>query len=280
MKSTLIKVYSENNQFQAIETLRRNRIKRHKSREFFVEGVRAITQAVENHWLINALVYSREQRLSDWASRIIATSGAKKLIELPLPLLRKLSQKEDSSELLAVVAMPDDDLMRIPIKRDNLVVVLDRLASPGNIGTIMRSVDAMQANGLILSGHSADLYDPETIQATTGSFFSVPTVRVSSPQDLISWIEQQKNGPGGLQVVGTSAKVSIPVYEHDFRGSILLLVGNETHGLSDAYKALADVMVTIPMHGYASSLNVACATSILLYEITRQRQTALQHLSG
>jgi len=204
---------------------------------------------------------------------MIASSGAARLIEMPLALVEKLSQKEDSSELLAVVGIPPDDLLRIPVERRGLVVLLDRLGSPGNIGAIMRSCDALGADGLIVSGHSADLYDPETVRATTGSFFSVPAVRVESHQALLGWIAARKAAPGGLQVVGTSAKASLPLREVDLRRPTLLLVGSETHGLSEAYKTLADAMAVIPMGGYASSLNVAAAASIMLYEASRQRDS-------
>ena len=145
MKSTLIKVYTENNDFQYIETLRRNRTRRHASREFFLEGVRAINQALKEGWKVNAWIYTRETRLSDWAAGILNNIPAPRHYELPFALLKKLSQKEDTSELLALAAMPPDDLERIPAAR--LVVVLDRPASPGNLGAIIRSCDALGADG-------------------------------------------------------------------------------------------------------------------------------------
>jgi tRNA G18 (ribose-2'-O)-methylase SpoU len=271
MKATVARIYSENADFQHIETLRRNRTKRNKSGEFFVEGVRAINQAMRNKWIINTLVYSRDQRLSDWAEGVIAHAGAKTLYELPSSLMEKLSQKEEASELLAIVAMPPDDLTRIPVRDDLLVVVFDRPASPGNLGTVIRSCDALRVDGMIITGHAVDLYDPETIRATAGSFFIVPTVRLPSQNELVPWLNELRRRIPGLQVIGTSAKAQIRVRDHDFTLPTVLLIGNENHGLSENYKALCDAMVTIPMYGSTTSLNVACATSILLYEIARQR---------
>ncbi len=269
--TTLIKIFSENSEFQHIETLRRNRVKRSRSGEFFVEGVRAISLAVEKGWAINALVFSREKRLSDWAAGIIEKAGALRHYELPLRLMEKLSQKEDTSELLALVATPPDDLARILPRDPALILVLDRPMSPGNLGSILRSCDALGVDGLVISGHTADLYDPETIRATTGSFFCVPAVRLPSHKELIPWIEDLKLRQPGLQVVGTSAKARQVIWEHDFRAPTVLLVGNENHGLSEAYRALCDRMLTIPMGGCASSLNMANAASVLLYEVSRQR---------
>lgn len=266
------KIFTRNSEFQYIETLRRNRIKRNQSKEFFVEGVRAIDQALLNHWEINAFVYSREKRLSDWAEKILLQSTAKKHYELAADLLKEISQKDEPSELIGLLSMPGDDLRRIPLQENPLVVVLDRPILPGNIGSVIRSCDALGVDGLIITGHSADLYDPETIRATTGSFFSIPTVRLTSQRELAPWINELKQRYPDLRIVGTSAKASQGIDQFNFRLPTILVAGNETHGISENYRAVCDAMATIPMSGSASSLNLACAVSILLYEISRQRR--------
>jgi len=275
LSPTVTRIYSENNHFQYVDTLRRRREKRHKHREFFVEGVRAINQALAYDWTINAFLYSREKDLSDWATGILARSRARTHFEVPLPLLQKLSNKTEPSELIALVAMPDDDLTRIPLTNDLCAVVFDRPASPGNLGTLIRSCDALRASGLVITGHAVDLYDPETISATTGSFFAVPTVRVPGPGDLLPWFDTIRRTIGPVQIVGSSAKATIDLAGHDFTKPTVLLVGNETWGLSAAFKELCDIMVTIPIAGSATSLNVACAASIMLYEIDRQRRNCM-----
>lgn len=267
-----VRIFSENNDFQYAETLRRNREKRHRQREFFVEGVRSINQALKYHWRIRAFLYSREHKLSDWAQQILRASQAETHYELPFALLDKLSNKEETSELIALVSMPEDDLARIPTNEQMLIVIFDRPASPGNLGTIIRSCDALNADGLIITGHSVDLYDPETLCATTGSFFALPIVRASSPRELIPWITTLRQRYDALHIVGSDEKAEIDIAEYDFRQPTLLIVGNETWGMSAAYRELCDVIVKIPIQGSASSLNVACATSILLYEIDRQRR--------
>jgi 23S rRNA (uridine2479-2'-O)-methyltransferase len=271
MKPTVTRIYVENSEFQQIETLRRNRVKRNRSGTFFVEGVRAINQAVLNNWPIHAFIYTRERGLSDWAEGVLAGSHAKIHFELPADLIQKLSQKEETSELIAIVVMAADDLSRIPVRDDFLVVVFDRPSNPGNLGTIIRSCDALRAAGLIVTGHSVDLYDPETIRATAGSFFSVPAIRLPSHRELVSWLDELRGRLPRLQVIGTSAKASVPISQHDLTAPTMFVIGNENHGLSENYRALCDAMVTIPMYGSATSLNVACATSILLYEVARQR---------
>lgn len=272
--SKIIKIHSENDVFQNMETMRRNRDKRNKLNEFVFEGVRNINNAIKHGWKINSFVYASGKKLSSWAMDILRTSKARTHYELPQALMKKLSAKEEESELIAVAEIPKDNLTKISVRKDFLVVVFDRPSSPGNLGTLIRSADALGANGLIISGHAVDVYDPETISATTGSLFSLPIVRVQSQKDLILWFEQVKKQLGSLQIVGTDEKGSVLISEHDFNMPTVLLVGNETLGLSVAYKELCDVLVNIPMQGSASSLNVACASSIALYEVGRQRGLA------
>ncbi len=270
----MLMIQKRDSDFQYLETLTRNRVKRRQSGEFFVEGVRPINQARAHGWTINALVYSRDSRLSDWAEEVIRAAGAKRSYVLSAQLMEEISQKEEPSELIALVQTPPDDLNRIPVGPGLLAVVLDRPMLPGNIGTIIRSADALNASGLILTGHSADLYDPETIRATTGSFFSLPSVRLPSQKELMTWVERIRGACPGLQIVGTSAKATQLIWEVDLTRPTVLVVGNETHGLSEGYRAACDLMAKIPMHGSASSLNLASATSILLYEVERQRERA------
>ena len=270
----ITRVYSENNDFQYVETLRRRREKRHKSRAFFVEGVRPINQALRYGWTVNAFLYAHDAQLSDWARGILASSRAATHYELPAHLMERLSNKEEPSELIALLAMPADDLSRIPLTPGLRVVVFDRPASPGNLGTIIRSCDALGADGLVITGHSVDLYDPETISASTGSFFAIPTVRLPSSRELRPWFDAIRAAVGPFNVVGSSARGTVDLAEHDFTAPTVLVVGNETWGLSAGYKELCDALVRIPIVGSATSLNVASATSIMLYELDRQRRAA------
>lgn len=272
MSPRILRVSRENNQYQHAEVLRRNRQKRQQFGEFFVEGVRAINGVLEFGWTITAFLYAPEAGLSDWATDILRRSSAALHLELTPALMAQLSEKTETSELIALVAMPEDDLTRIPVSGDLLVVVADRPQNPGNVGTLIRSCDALGANGLIVSGHAVDLYDPEVIRATTGSLFSLPVVRISSPRDLLAWREQLTAQIGSIQLVGMDEHAALTTWEQEFRGPTILLAGNETWGLSAAYLEMATALVRIPIGGFATSLNMAVATSIVLYEIERQRK--------
>jgi TrmH family RNA methyltransferase len=161
---------------------------------------------------------------------------------------------------------------RIPTDGDLLVVVVDRPASPGNLGTIIRSCDAFGATGVIVTGHGVDLYDPLTIRASVGSFFAVPCIALSSHREVSAWAESLRVERSGMSLIGTSAHADSSLRDFSWGSDVMLVIGNETSGLSHAYREMCDAVVKIPMRGTATSLNAAVATSILLYEIDSYRR--------
>lgn len=263
-------ISKENAAFQVMYALKTNREKRNKL-GFLIEGVRNINNAIERGWRINTFIYSSEHRLSDWAMNILKHSTADTHYDMSLDLMEKLSGKNEPSELLAIADIPPDDIAKIPVSENLLVVVFDRPASPGNLGAIIRSCDGMGASGLIVTGHATDVYDPETISATTGSLFTFPVVRLESQKQLLPWVEEVKAKFPTLQIVGADESGTTTIYDCDLTVPTIIVVGNEKVGLSAGYKAMVDTLLTIPMEGSASSLNVAVATSIILAEVKRQR---------
>ena len=271
MSVKIKRIYSENNDYQHIEVIKRNREKRNKSKEFFVEGVKSIERAIQNNWQIISFVYSPQKKLSNWANDILHNSMATVHYELPLELMEKLSDKEESSEIIAIVSMPKNDLSRIKISQDLLIVVFDRPSNYGNLGTIIRSCDSFKADGLIITGHCVDLYDPQTIRSSMGSLFAIPILK-SEPSELLPWLSEIKRNYSDLQIIGTSAKTKQIISDEKLNKPTVLFIGNETEGLSMNYKNFCDHLITIPIYGSATSLNVACAASICLYEVDRQRR--------
>ncbi|ADL44031.1 MULTISPECIES: TrmH family RNA methyltransferase [Micromonospora] len=265
-------ITTRNASFQQWQALLTNRTKRQRSGEFLVQGVRPITVALEQGWEIRALLHPDRQPLSRWCRDLLDRSDARRVALAP-ELMRELSGKEEESpELLAVVAQPADDLARIPVGPAMLVVVFDRPKTPGNIGTLIRSADAFGASGVIITGHAADPYDPKAVRATTGSLFALPVVRVPSHRDVLDWVAAVRaDGLPQVQIIGTDEHGDVDVAEHDLTGPTLLLIGNETHGLSKGWQEASDRMVRIPIVGAASSLNAAAAGTVALYEAARQR---------
>ena len=267
-----LEVSTANTAFQRIDVLRRNRNKRHRYGEFVVEGVRAINGALAAGWTVRSFAYPRDRQLSRWATDILATSTAESHLAVAPALFETISEKEDSSELLAVVAMRPDSVERIPTGPGMAVVVVDRPGSPGNLGTLIRSCDAFGVAGVIVTGHGVDLYEPATIRASVGSFFSVPCIALESHREVAEWVGELRESYNGLTVVGTSARASSELRGFRWGTEVVLLVGNETNGLSHAYREMCDDIVRIHMRGTATSLNAAVSTSIVLYELDTHRR--------
>lgn len=262
-KGGTARVGTRNARFQQWAALLSNRTKRNRSGEFLVHGVRPITLAVEHGWPVRALLYASGRRLSDWADGMVRDTEAER-VEMAPELLAELAGKDDA-ELVAVAGLPADDLSRIT--PGGPVVVFDRPSDPGNIGTVVRSADAFGAAGVIVTGHAADVYDPKAVRASTGSLFAVPVVRVSAAGDVVAWARA-----ADIRIVGTDESGTHDVFRRDLRGPTLIVIGNETRGMSAAWLAACDETVRIPIGGAASSLNAAAAATVLLYEAARQRE--------
>ena len=259
------RVHSANADFQLALSLRDNRKQRARRRRFLVEGVRAIDAAVAAGWSIDAFWHAERATLSRWALAHLDREAARTAYELPPALLAELSERDEPSELVAVAELPPDDLARIPVRERGLVVVFDRPALPGNVGSVIRSADALGADGVVVTGHAADPYDPQAVRAALASFFALPVVRAERPRDVAAHLP-------GYRVVGTSARAETAVDAADLTAATALVVGNETRGLSAAWRELCDELVAIPMIGAATSLNAAAAAAVLLYEAARQRR--------
>lgn len=266
-------IYSRDAVFQKFQVLRTNRNKRHRYGQFLVEGVRNLNQAVANGWSIASFLYPRDRELSGWARGILRDVKTEENFRLSPELMEELSGKEDTSELMAVVDMRKGGAEQFELSGNPLLVLFDRPSNRGNLGTLLRSCDGLGADGLILTGHGVDLYDPEVVTASMGSFFQVPAVHLEL-RDVTAYIDTLRERYPGFRTVGTTAHKQHPVWGEDLAGPVMLLLGNETDGLSYSFKQSCDVLCTIPMaeDGSASSFNVSCAGTVLLYEAVRQRQ--------
>jgi len=267
-----INIYSKNSTYQKFEVLKTNRNKRYRYNEFLVEGVRSLNEAVQNHWKIKSFLYDKSS-LSDWARNMIRNVHTEQNYCLASGLMQDLSGKTDPSELMAIIEMREDQLEHIPLSSNPFIVLFDRPSNKGNLGTMIRSCDALGADMLIITGHAVDLYDPDVVVSAMGSFFNMPVVRITDNAELFSYIDRLKNIYPAFKVVGTTAHKEKPLYYEDLSQPLMCMMGNETMGLNKVFKEYCDELCTIPMDekSYASSFNVSCAASILMYEVVRQR---------
>jgi rRNA methylases len=268
-----VKISTKNATYQKFEVLLSNRNKRHRYNEFLIEGVRNINEAIKNNWQINSFIYPGGRTLSNWAWDLICEVKTKVNYELSASLMAELSGKEDTSELIAVAEMKGND-GDMTLSENPLIVLFDRPSNKGNLGTLIRSCDAFGADELIITGHSVDVYEPDVISASMGSFFKLPFRRLSDNSEIDEYIAGLRANYPKLKIVGTTAHKETSIYDVDMTGPVLFLIGNETDGLSQHYCEICDVMATIPMgeSSAASSFNVSCAGTVMLYEAVRQRK--------
>lgn len=254
-----------------VKQARALRDKKHRRAEgrFLAEGLRILTEAREAGTLPETLFYSDASHplLRELIAQTEAAGG--EAIETNADILHKISGKENPQTVLGVYAALDTSLDRIDRDAAPLWIVAQALRDPGNIGTILRTGDAVGAGGLILIDDCADPFSVEAVRASMGALFT-QKVATARWDEFVPWL---RSGPG--QLIGTSLKASHDYQEPCYTRPSFILVGNEQAGLPEAYEAECDVLVKMPMLGKADSLNAAVATAVMAYEVINQwRRTA------
>ncbi|WP_280346975.1 TrmH family RNA methyltransferase [Nocardia neocaledoniensis] len=272
------RVSTRNASVQVWQAYLSNRTKRNRDGRFLVQGVRPITQALANDWPLETLLYRLGgPDLSSWAREVLDTAEVPQIGLVP-ELMAELGEKSAAApEIVAVAVSRQPELAEYapgePGEDAPVVVVFDRPNSPGNLGTLIRSADAFGASGVIVTGHGADQFDPQAVRASTGSLFAVPVLRAPGPGQVLEFRDRQVARGIPTRIVGTDEHAPSTIYDYDFTEATILVVGNETTGMSAAWAEACDDLVTIPMGGTASSLGAPSAGAIGLYEIARQRRT-------
>ena len=156
---------------------------------------------------------------------------------------------------------------KVKAKKNPFFLIAESIEKPGNLGTILRSCDAVGVDGVIVCDRCTDIYNPNVVRASVGTLFTVPVIEASR-EETLAWLKQH-----GVQILSSTPSTNLEYTEADLSGSIAIVVGTEQLGLSDTWLDAADLKVRIPMMGVADSLNVATATTLLLYEVLRQRRS-------
>jgi TrmH family RNA methyltransferase len=263
---------------RAITSLQNERVKlirslnmRKSRREtglFVAEGAFALVAARDAGWKPAILAFLAGSAAAGVARELLAWAEAAgaECLEVSQAVLGKLAAKENPQTMLAVFEQRWQRLPAPPAAgSDALWVVLEAVRDPGNLGTIVRTADAVGASGVVLVGASVDPYSREAVRATMGSVFSVPLVRASQ-EEALRWIARW---PG--DVVGTRLDASEDFRSQPWRAPMLLLMGSEGPGLSRELSTMCTRLVRIPMAGRLDSLNLAVAAALMLYEMRRER---------
>lgn len=251
---------------QLIKKIRKLRLSKYRnaSGEFFIEGAKFVSEAMECGWDIQHLVVAPEMIKSEFANKIIATasSGGIEIIEVSNSVFDTIASKDLVQGIGATVRIqPRQELPTM--KKNDLWVCLEGVQDPGNLGTILRTSDAAGANGVILIGDCVDQYDPSVIRSSMGAFFCQPIIKASLGE-IENWKKKHR-----VTCVGTSDQATTMYDNVPYALPTLIMMGSEREGLSNKTSSVCDMFVGIPMMGRCDSLNLAVATGIMLYEVVR-----------
>ena len=236
---------------------------------FIAEGLRILAEARDAGFLPRILFLGAGTRhpLLDAIVADMESAGGE-AIETNTDILHKLSGKDNPQTVLGVFEAFDTGLERIDRSEADLWIVAQALRDPGNLGTILRTGDAVGAGGLILVDDCVDPFSVEAVRASMGALFT-QKIAAADWNSFIAWL---RSGEGEL--IGTSLRATADYQEPRYRAPTFILVGNEAQGLPEAYESECDRLVKIPMFGKADSLNAAVATAVMAYEVINQWRRA------
>jgi TrmH family RNA methyltransferase len=233
---------------------------RREQNRIIIEGRREIERAVACGFVVDTLFICNE------ILKESVNIAANYVEEVTLEVFEKIAYREGSDGLLAVAIPKYADLKSFKPKKNPLIIVLETVEKPGNLGAIMRTADAAGVDAVIIADPRTDLYNPNAIRASIGTIFSVPLFACSS-EECINWLREN-----GIKIYCTYLKASIDYLEADFRQGSAIVMGTEATGISDIWVDAADQNLIIPMNGIADSLNVSVTTAIVVFEAIRQRR--------
>lgn len=248
---------------------------REREGKFLVEGIRFVEEALASSFELEMLVCCAKvaDNVRACASLEAARAAGIPILEVEAAFFQELADTVTPQGLLAVVNAPAYQLDDLPEPEDPwLLVLVDGVMDPGNLGAIVRSADAARADGVILLKGTADIWNPKALRATMGSIFHIPVVR-SGPFEEVNMFLKRRD----ISLIAGAPRGGKVVYKSDLTRPCALLIGSEPRGPEKTTLIAVTEQVYIPMPGRAESLNVAMSTAILLYEAVRQRSQQTTH---
>ncbi|MCS7253492.1 MAG: RNA methyltransferase [Armatimonadota bacterium] len=257
---------TENERFKLARALTKGHWRK-KYGLFLIETPLLVLEALNSDWHVEWMALTTQFAQTEKGARLIELAKRQSVDVMLMHegLMREISTLESGACVIAVVRQRHQHLGEITIEGRSCVIVLEDVQDPTNVGSIIRIADAVGACGVITTPGTADRYNLKVIRASSGSTFHITIVKVGDVSELERWLMEN-----GFQVVATDPHSGECCYRHRFGERVALLFGNEARGLSERMRRIANVTLTIPMHGRAESLNVSHACAILAYEVLRQ----------
>jgi TrmH family RNA methyltransferase len=251
-----------------VKQVKRLRQKKYRRQEkaFFIEGLRVVITAVEQNAPIQTLIYAPDLLTSDIARHTITTQerAGTPCATVSADVFTAISTRDNPTGLAAIIKSAGQSLDDLIVQPADLWLALVEIGDPGNLGTILRTADSFSVAGVILVGSTVDPYHPTTVKASMGTLFTLPVIQVDEIEELLHW-----TGRNQIQTIATSAKAHQSLRQTAVQKPALLLLGSEAEGLPADILSITDQQITIPMSGTTTSLNLAVAAAILMYELSQ-----------
>ena len=241
---------------------------RRRHGHFIIEGRRELNRALDRGLPLEEVFFAREYLRNPASHQTLAraSTAGLQVTRLSPDAFLKCSYRENPDGLLAAAPMWRRDLSEIPVNPQALVMVLESVEKPGNLGNLIRTADAAGVDGVIVTDPATDIFNPNVIRASQGSLFETRPV-VCSNEQCLNWLQDREIVP-----YATSPRGTTNLWEAHFDRATAIILGSEQSGLSDFWVTNAAVGLSIPMRGLADSLNITSAAAIVLFEVLRQRR--------
>lgn len=238
---------------------------RDEYKEYVIEGIKLVKEAIEENVVIKTIVVCDGcDKSKDFDSKLLYEMAKRACIAVPESVFNTLTDVVNPQGILAIVGYSEEESKKIDYKQD-IIVILDNIQDPGNLGTILRTIDSAGLNQLIVTKGTVDCYMNKVVRSTMGAIFRVNVIEVDDLEKTIKEIKSHK-----FKVVGTDLNTEKSIYDIEYKKTAII-IGNEAGGIEENILLLADEKVKIPMIGKTESLNASVATGIVVYEYVRQK---------
>lgn len=254
-----------------VKSLVKLRDRRHRDSigSLLIEGYHEISLAFESGWPLSEIYLCppliREGEM-EFLQKLSTTDV--KIFEVSSQIMEKIAYRQNPDAWIAIAPAPSLQIENLNLPDSPLVIVVEAVEKPGNLGAILRSADAVGANAVILCDARTDLCNPNVVRASKGTLFTVPLAQAESLETR-RWLRERR-----VRTVAATPAATLSPWDTDFKGGVAIVVGTEKEGLSREWLDEADIRVSIPMTGKVNSLNVSQAATLLMYEVLRQKRTA------
>jgi TrmH family RNA methyltransferase len=236
---------------------------RKKQGVFIIEGIKELQLAIEGGYKVNSVFFCPDIIAEHVLLTIIKNENL--LIPVQRTVFEKIAYREDTGGIIALAEQKRHNLLEIQLSKNPLILILEAVEKPGNLGALLRTADAAGVDAVIICDPQTDFYNPNVIRSSVGCIFTKQIASASSPE-TIAWLKQH-----GINIYCTYLQASAPYHLIDYREPSAIVMGTEATGLSATWIANSRANIIIPMHGKIDSMNVSTAAAVVVFEAKRQR---------